>query len=336
MKKTLYFIAAITIISVVFSGCVTKQKYQELENKYNECNSDKMFATNELTDCQNKSRDLDKEVTNLKSRVEQLKADTLSLTHKLMQSERDYAKAKQDYDDLTQDIINMNKTNSSAINQLTNNLDSVKLQLDNKERELKTLQTQLNEQAEELANKEDSLNIYTANLAELQNILAQKDKEVKALKDKVSNALKNFEGSGLKVEQRNGKVYVSMDEKLLFASARWEVESQGIKAIQQLAKVLETESDINVLIEGHTDNVPYKGSAQVKDNWDLSVMRATSVVKILLSSGNIDPKRISASGRGEFFPLDESNTPEARAKNRRTEIILTPKLDELFQIIDAN
>ncbi|MDR2868584.1 MAG: OmpA family protein [Bacteroidales bacterium] len=109
-----------------------------------------------------------------------------------------------------------------------------------------------------------------------------------------------------------------------------------MEALKEVAKVLATESEINVLIEGHTDNVPFKGSNQVKDNWDLSVMRATAVVKALLKEGSIDPKRISASGRGEFFPIDPDNTTEARAKNRRTEIILTPKLDELFSIIEAN
>ena len=173
-------------------------------------------------------------------------------------------------------------------------------------------------------------------LEELQNILNQKDAEVRALKDKVAAALKNFEGSGLKVEMRNGKVYVSMDEKLLFASGKWEVQGEGKAALKELAAILETENSINVLIEGHTDNVPFNGNGQVKDNWDLSVMRATAVVKLLLASGNIDPQRISASGRGEFFPIDTDNTPAARAKNRRTEIILTPKLDELFQIIDNN
>ena len=173
-------------------------------------------------------------------------------------------------------------------------------------------------------------------LAELQNALNQKDAEVRALKDKVSNALRNFEGSGLKVEERNGKVYVSMDEKLLFASGKWEVQAQGKEALSELAKVLEADSTINVLIEGHTDNVPMTSSSQVKDNWDLSVMRATAVVKIILANGEINPQRISASGRGEFLPIDQENTPEARAKNRRTEIILTPNLNELCQIIDAN
>ena len=106
--------------------------------------------------------------------------------------------------------------------------------------------------------------------------------------------------------------------------------------MKEVAKILETDTTINVLIEGHTDNLAYKGTGQVKDNWDLSVMRATSVVKALLKFGDIAPQRISASGRGEYFPIDAADTPEARAKNRRTEIILTPKLDELFQIINNN
>ena len=152
----------------------------------------------------------------------------------------------------------------------------------------------------------------------------------------MSNALKGFEGSGLKVHEKDGKVYVSMDDKLLFASGSWTINEQGLKAIKQLAQVLENETDISVNIEGHTDNVPYRGSGQVKDNWDLSVMRATSVVKALLQSGNIAPTRLSASGRSEYLPLDENNTPEARAKNRRTEIILTPNLDQLFQLIQGN
>jgi Flagellar motor protein len=131
-------------------------------------------------------------------------------------------------------------------------------------------------------------------------------------------------------------VYVSMDDKLLFASGSWTINEQGLKAIKQLAQVLENETDISVNIEGHTDNVPYRGSGQVKDNWDLSVMRATAVVKAILRNDKIAPSRLSASGRSEYFPIDNNNSAEARAKNRRTEIILTPKLDKLFQIINQN
>ena len=297
---------------------------------------DKRFSDTELADCQNKNKDLDRQVNSLQTKVDQLKQDTLDLSRKLAQTEAEYAKSRHDYDELAKDIKELTKSSGAAITELSSNLDSAQMQLRNKEKELENLQSRLERQSEELQAKQDSLNQFASSLAELQKILDQKDAEVRALKEKVSNALKNFEGSGLKVEQRNGKVYVSMDEKLLFASARWEVQGEGKEALKELAKVLEADNSINVLIEGHTDNLRYNGSGQVKDNWDSSVMRATSVVKLILSYGDIDPQRVSASGRGEYFPIDPADTPEARAKNRRTEIILTPKLDELFQIIDNN
>jgi len=177
-----------------------------------------------------------------------------------------------------------------------------------------------------LAEKESRLN-------ELQSILDQKDAEVKALKNKVAEALKGFEDKGLTVHEKDGKVYVSLDNELLFASGSWDIDNKGKGALNELGLVLATDPGINVAIEGHTDNVPYKGSGNIKDNWDLSVMRSTSVVKEILKNKDINPQRLTASGRSEYVPIDIDDTKEARAKNRRTEIILTPKLDELFKII---
>ena len=140
----------------------------------------------------------------------------------------------------------------------------------------------------------------------------------------------------LNVTEKNGKVYVSMDEKLLFASGKFNIDTRGEQALQELAKVLSTDTTINVMVEGHTDNVPFSAasSAQIRDNWDLSVMRATTIVKTILKFGqDINPQRLTASGRGEYVPIDTDNTKEARAKNRRTEIILTPNLDALFDIL---
>jgi len=148
--------------------------------------------------------------------------------------------------------------------------------------------------------------------------------------------LLGFEGKGLSIEIRNGKVYVSLEESLLFRSGSWEVNDRGISALQKLAEVLASNPDINVLIEGHTDNVPYRGSGQVKDNWDLSVMRATAIVKVITRNPGVHPSRLTAAGRSEYAPLATNSTSEGRAKNRRTEIILTPKLDELFQIIETH
>jgi chemotaxis protein MotB len=171
-------------------------------------------------------------------------------------------------------------------------------------------------------------------LNDLKAKLAQKDADVKALKNRVVEALKGFVELGLTIRENNGKVFISLDEKLLFASGSWDIDNKGKEALLELGKVLANDPNINIAIEGHTDNVPYRGSGAVKDNWDLSVMRATAVVKDLLKNAGINPKLITASGRGEFIPIDIEDSKEARAKNRRIEIILTLQLDELFQLID--
>lgn len=329
MKNTFRIVVLLVVVTTIFSGCVTKQKYNEMQLKLQRTQDELTFMTSENQNCQNAKKNLTAQLNSLTAEMEQLRADTLRLYRQARSAEREYEKAKKDYDELLQNFADVSTTNQSTINDLLGNLDKYKDELSVKEKMLAMQQDSLTRARAELAIKEQRIN-------EMQNILAQKDAEVKALKDKVSNALKGFEGSGLKVHEKDGKVYVSMDDKLLFASGSWTINEQGLKAIKQLAQVLENETDISVNIEGHTDNVPYRGSGQVKDNWDLSVMRATSVVKALLQSGNIAPTRLSASGRSEYLPLDENNTPEARAKNRRTEIILTPNLDQLFQLIQGN
>ena len=328
MKKN--FIIAISIcVALLLSGCVTKQKYNELQNQYKKCQDELTYVNSENVDFSNAKKQLTAQVESLTKESEQLKKDTLSLSRRLRQSERDLAKATKDYDDMLKDFTRLNAHNQNQMNDLMGNIDKYKDELDAKEKLLNAQQDSLNMAKADLAVKE-------ARIQEMQDILNQKDAEVKALKDKVSAALKGFEGSGLNVYEKDGKVYVSMEDKLLFASGSWNINAEGLNAIKNLASVLENEKEIFVLIEGHTDNVPFRGNGQVKDNWDLSVMRATSVVKALLQNGNIEPVRLSASGRSEYLPIDSDNTSEARAKNRRTEIILTPNLDQLFQLIQNN
>jgi len=202
--------------------------------------------------------------------------------------------------------------------------------------ELKASQDSLLAREAHVKAMQAELDLKGKNLADLQYAIFKKDSITNALRKAVADALMGFEGKGLTVHTKEGKVYVSLEEKLLFASGKWEVSTEGIKALKDLAKVLEKNPDINVLIEGHTDNVPLTGQNQVKDNWDLSVMRATSIVKILLANGKINPKRLVASGRGEYLPVEPNSSATNKAKNRRTEIILSPKLDELMQIIGNN
>lgn len=185
----------------------------------------------------------------------------------------------------------------------------------------------------QIAEKEGALFQREKRLTELEQRIAANEKAMNTLKQSLSDALLNFEGKGLTVEQRNGKVYVSMENKLLFDSGSWTVGPQGTKAIAQLAGVLQDNPDIDVLIEGHTDNVPYSGKGSLSGNWDLSTKRATSIVTLLLENDQVLPQNLTAAGRGEFLPVGPNTSPQGRAANRRIEVILSPKLSEITQLL---
>lgn len=185
-----------------------------------------------------------------------------------------------------------------------------------------------------LKQKEDMLSAREKRLAELEAIIRRQDSITNALNEIVKRALLSFNSEELTVEMKNGKVYVSLSDKLLFKSASADIEEKGQEAIKKLGEVLNKNLDIDVLIEGHTDNVPLRSTINFKDNWDLSTERAANIVRILSDVSKVNPKRLTAAGRSEYMPKASNDTPEGRAKNRRTEIILTPKLDELYKLID--
>jgi chemotaxis protein MotB len=191
--------------------------------------------------------------------------------------------------------------------------------------EIKSLLSQLEKAEEDLFARETKLR-------DLQALMKQRDSSMNALRESVEKSLLGFKDSGLEIEVKNGKVYVKMSNQLLFKSGSTSIDKRGREALQQLATVLAQQTEISIMIEGHTDNVPIN-SSRFADNWDLSVLRSTEVARILTIENGIDPKRIIASGRSEFMPISELNDPESRAKNRRTEIILSPKLDELLNLV---
>jgi len=245
-----------------------------------------------------------------------------------------YNQINKDYDDLREAQQALLKGSEQEIRKLMSELQLSQEDLQQKESDLKKLSQTLDEKKKNLEKTEAELEQRNARLSELEKILKEQEKTVINLKKAVSDALTGFENEGLTVTQKNGKVYVSLEEKLLFPSGSTSVDPKGAAALKKLAGVLEKNPDINIMIEGHTDDVPVKPGSSFKDNWDLSVLRATSVVRILLQDSSIDPKRLTASGHGEFFPLDPAKTPEARQKNRRTEIILSPKLEVLYKLIE--
>jgi chemotaxis protein MotB len=200
-------------------------------------------------------------------------------------------------------------------------------QLDDKEKALTAEQNRLNK-------VKNDLETSSQRLQELESLMAAKDANMKKLKETLSSALNSFEGKGLTVEQKNGKVYVSMENKLLFSSGSWAVGAEGRRAVVEVGKVLAANPDIAVLIEGHTDDDPYNGSGPIADNWDLSTKRATVIVNIFAENKGINSQNLTAAGRSEFAPIASNSGAEGKAKNRRIEIILTPKLDAISKMLN--
>lgn len=237
----------------------------------------------------------------LEAQVAQLKADTAKLHRQIADLQNNISALNGKYDDLNTKYNDLNSSyqnTNSKVSQLSSDLQK-----------------------------------REARLKEVEEILRKRDEATNALKEKLQKALLGFQQSGLSVDIRNGKVYVSLTDKLLFPSGSIVIDDKGQAALKQLAVVLNKEPDINISVEGHTDNKKVVNLGQIKDNWDLSVLRATSVTRYLTEVENIDPVRVTATGKGQYQPIDPANTPEALAKNRRIEIVLTPKLDELYNLI---
>ncbi|MEI8201829.1 MAG: OmpA family protein [Bacteroidota bacterium] len=326
MKKTY---GLFIIIAFLMSACVTSKKYNELLSQQKKCADDLSLSNNKNQELSTSVSDMETELKKLKADHKKLVEDTTTLSSNLSEITEKHNKLKEDYEIMQNNLNTQLSGNKSDLSKTLSDLQKTQENLINQG-------TLLNTQKKELEQLNKALELKEAKLLELQSVLNKKDSAVNALKNKISEALLGYENNGLTIVKKNGKVYVSLDEKLLFASGSYTISTPGAEALKKLSKVLESNADINVMIEGHTDDVPYNGVGQLKDNWDLSVMRATSVVKILLQGSTIDPARIIAAGRSNYSPIDASKTKEARTKNRRTEIILTPKLDELFKMLESN
>jgi len=332
--KTIYFFLCIFIIAL--SSCVPERKFEETKSKLADCETSMAAAKKANRECETILTEAKEKMAKEEKELAGLQRDTAILGTNLRLLSNKYDKLNLVNDQLL-DKYNRMLTGSEKDNaSLSGKLQLTQEQLLKKEDELKGLELRLNKQQQDLDALSAELKKREARVNELEDVLKKKDMATADLKKKLQDALFNFENKGLTITQKNGKVYVSMDESLLFASGKTDVQPKGVEALKNVAKVLEQNPDINILVEGHTDDVPMKGAGEIKDNWDLSVMRATSVTKILLQNSKTDPTRITSAGRGEFFPLDPAKTPEARKKNRRTEIILTPKLDELLKVLGNN
>lgn len=335
MKKQIRYILALSVCLSIYS-CVPLRKVEEEQAKRKNCETELATQKANAEGFEAKLKETAKSLEDHQRMVAGLTKDTAILGVSYRNTVNRYDKLNIINEELLRKYNLLLEGNRSDTKKINGELQVTQEQVLKKQDELKQLETVLNAQKKELDQLNGELKKREARVAELEFVLKSKDEAVLNLKKKLTDALMGFEGKGLTITQKNGKVYVSMDESLLFASGSINVETKGVDALKKVAKVLEQNEDINVLIEGHTDDVPMVGRGEIKDNWDLSVMRATSIVKIIVKNSKVDPKRLTAAGRGEYFPLDSGKTPDARKKNRRTEIILTPKLDELFKVLNTN
>lgn len=313
MKKIVFVIAGSVLM---LTSCVSSKVYKDLESRH--------------ADLKREQRELKSELDHLEGVEEELA--TLQEEHEALLAERDrlqsdLASLQSNYDNLKNSYDALEKNSSQAIAENSRQNRELLAQLEEKEKTLADEQARLEKLQKDLEARSQRIN-------ELESLIAAKDAKMNALKEAISKALTDFEGKGLTVEQRDGKVYVSMENKLLFNSGSWAVNADGRQAVNQLGNVLAQNPDISVLIEGHTDNVPYGGNGPLKDNWDLSTKRATAIVHILRENNTIDPQNLTAAGRGEYAPVASNDTAEGRAKNRRIEVILTPKLDEVTKLLN--
>ncbi|RCT53809.1 OmpA family protein [Winogradskyella sp. KYW1333] len=313
-------ISLLIITLGLFSSCVSKKIYTNLEDKYATLKKENRSLNDEV-------EKLSGEKSTLKNNLDKLTATYDKAVAELNQLRSELAASTSNLDNLKASYDALEKNSSAEIAKNSKKNRELLAKLEAKEQALASESARLEKLKRELKDRSERV-------AELENVIAIKDASMKALKDAISTALTNFEGKGLTVEQRDGKVYVSMENKLLFQSGSWSVGSEGSKAVKQLANVLAENPDIAILIEGHTDNVPYKGNAQLSGNWDLSTKRATAIVNILRENTSINPENLTAAGRGEYAPIASNDTTEGRTKNRRIEVILTPKLDEISKLLN--
>jgi len=308
------------LLLALTTSCVSKKVYTDLENKYADLKKENREMADQNTRLEKERNELDLRSKDLQAQLDKMKADRDKLA-------TDHAALQSSLNTLKSSYAALEKNSGDALDTNMKKNRELLAQLEAKEKALAAEQERLNKLSAELKDRSQRVN-------ELESMIAAQEAGLKKLKETLSKALNSFEGKGLTVEMKNGKVYVSMENKLLFGSGSWVVGTEGKKAVVEVAKVLAANPEIAVLIEGHTDNVPYQGSGQITDNWDLSTKRATAIVNIIRENKGVNAQNLTAAGRGEFAPVAGNDTAEGKSKNRRIEIILTPKLDEISKMLN--
>ena len=310
------------LVLALSTSCVSKKIYNDLENKFADLKKENRKIADDNEDLTKVKNQLELDGTKLKADYDKLKADNDKL-------QANYAATDKSLKTLQASYNALEKDSNEALTANINKNRELLAQLEAKEKSLAAEQARLNK-------LKADLEASSKRLSELESYIAAKDASMKKLKETLMKSLKAFDGKGLTVHEKDGKVYVSMENKLLFQTGSWAVNSEGKTAVVEVGKVLAQNPDLSVLIEGHTDDDKITGNlgGGIENNWDLSTKRATAIVTILSENKGVNKQNLTAAGRGEFAPLMSNDTQEGKSKNRRIEIILTPKLDEISKMLN--
>lgn len=310
------------LVLALSTSCVSKKIYNDLENKFADLKKENRKLSDDNDALTKAKNQLETDSAKLKADYDKLKAERDKL-------QADYAATDKSLKTLQASYNALEKDSNDALSANINKNRELLAKLEAKEKSLAAEQDRLNK-------LKADLDASSKRLSELEAYIAAKDANMKKLKETLMKSLKAFDGKGLTVHEKDGKVYVSMENKLLFQTGSWSVNAEGRTAVVEVGKVLAQNPDLSILIEGHTDDDKITGSlgGGIENNWDLSTKRATAIVNILSENKGVNKQNLTAAGRGEFAPLMSNDTPEGKAKNRRIEIILTPKLDEISKMLN--
>ena len=331
MQKLILYISSLLL---VLSSCVTPKIHNALVMEHDSAKSALTKVEKKVLQLNGTIEEQEGTIISLKSQISVMRNDSVQNGSALLTLQSKYDALSDAYDLLTSKNSRYMADKAKETKKLLEQLEQAQSELFAKEDELNRLSVSLESKEDELKSAQEELDARSSRVTELETIINKKDSIVTALKYSISKALIGLEGEGLTVVQKNGKVYISLEEDLLFASGKYEVNRSGVAALSKLSTALASQSNLEILVEGHTDSIPLSGRGLVKDNWDLSVMRATNVVKVLLKNPSLDPLQLTAAGRAEFVPIATNKTKEGRSANRRIEMILSPNLDDLFELLE--
>lgn len=324
MKSNIKVLATAVLASAILYSCVPNRQFTEIQRKQEACETENKALRAQAEDFETRANEFDSKYNVAQRKIDALQSDTAVMGSSLRILRQQYDKINALNDQLLSKTASLHAGSQQENKTLMAELDQVRINLQAKEDALNELEMALNSKEEELQDREQKLN-------ELRSIIQRKDSAMQALRTSVAKALLGFEGKGITVEKRNGRVYVSMEAQLLFATGSTEIDQKGKQAVIDLARAIQGNDDLQIMVEGHTDTDEFSRTTYPRNNWDLSVLRATSVINLMIKNSEINPELLTAAGRSQYQPVDPAN----KAKNRRIEVILSPKLDELLDMIQV-